>query len=72
MTSEDSCTFTPADGLEPPAGLDYIAAVSEHLECLERADEQGCCPACGGSILTIKCKVVCSRCKALISNCNGD
>jgi hypothetical protein len=30
------------------------------------------CPVCGGPLTTIKCKVVCTRCHAVVSNCNGD
>jgi hypothetical protein len=31
-----------------------------------------CCPVCGGELEHIKCKVVCKKCRSLISNCNGD
>ena len=31
-----------------------------------------CCPVCGGKLAAIKCKIVCSRCHAVVSNCNGD
>jgi hypothetical protein len=30
------------------------------------------CPACGGRLVAIKCKVVCERCRALVENCSGD
>lgn len=31
-----------------------------------------CCPVCGGDVEHVKCKVVCLKCRALVSNCNGD
>jgi hypothetical protein len=46
--------------------------VSDGAEARSTPNDPGCCPVCGGALLTIKCKIVCDRCKALISNCNGD
>ena len=31
-----------------------------------------CCPVCGGEVEQLKCKIVCLRCRALVSNCSGD
>jgi hypothetical protein len=30
------------------------------------------CPVCGAPVEQIKCKVVCTRCRCVVSNCNGD
>lgn len=30
------------------------------------------CPACGGRVVAIKCKLICERCRAIVENCSGD
>jgi len=30
------------------------------------------CPVCGGEVAGVKCKRVCTRCRALVENCSGD
>lgn len=30
------------------------------------------CPMCSGEVIERKCRLVCAKCHALISNCNGD
>jgi hypothetical protein len=38
----------------------------------EAAKATDTCPVCGGTVVGIKCKRVCSRCRALVENCAGD
>lgn len=30
------------------------------------------CPACGGELRGVRCKLVCERCRLLVENCSGD
>jgi hypothetical protein len=30
------------------------------------------CPVCGAAAVGQRCKLVCSRCRVVIENCNGD
>lgn len=30
------------------------------------------CPVCDGPISDVNCKLICSKCGAIVSNCGGD
>jgi len=70
--------LTAVSGFERPAARFASVGAARSRRIAPRVRDAGkeptmkCCPVCGGELEQQKFKVVCTLCRALISNCNGD